>query len=219
MAVTLAPCNPSFAQTEPKHPSIDLTTPPPSNQQGRGVPGATGGGTPDTWLGPATYPLRLRLTILHVTVSKTSNFVLDASVQNVGHTSFNLPVSQNITQIEAPANKDRRVFFFRILSLPPGGGRPETVGWAATATAQGLPNSAVLLEPGQSVRVLLRAEADRVRKALPAGTNQLKVRVVCGEWTLQDGRFFLQAEAHELPSVNAAALGFRKGKPFGTVLH
>jgi len=199
------------------HPAIDLTTPPPANQQGRGVPGATGGGTPATPLAPATYPLHLRLTILRVAISERSDFVLEASVQNIGHSPFGLPVSRNITQIEEPTNTGRRVFFFRFLSLPSGGGQPETVGWVATAAAQGLPNSAVLLEPGQSVRVLLRAEADRVRKALPTGTNQLKVRVVCGEWTLQDGRFFLQAEAHELPSVNAATLGFRQGEPFGTV--
>jgi hypothetical protein len=217
MAATLAACNPSFAQTEPKRHSIDLTLPPPANQQGRGVPGATGGGTPSKSLGPATYPLHLRLTILHVTVNETSDFVLEASVRNVGPASFSLPVSRNITQIEAPSNTDRRVFFFRILPAHPSRGQPETVGGAATATARGLPNTAVHLAPGQSVHVLLRAEGDRVRRALPAGTNQLKVRVVYSEWTLQDGRFFIQAEAHGLPSANAATLGFRQGKPFGTV--
>lgn len=196
---------------------IDLTAPPPANEQGRGVPGATGGGTSAGPLAPNTYPLPIRLTIVRAISSENSDFVLEVSVQNVGRAPFDLPISQNISQIEGPTNTGRRVFFFRILSAPTNTHRAETVGSAATAAAKTVPDSAVRLAPGQSVRVLLRADADSVRKALRTGTEGLTVRVVCSEWTLQDGRFFIQAEATELPSLNTAILGFRQGKPTGTV--
>lgn len=218
LAVTIALCSPSLAQRGPKRPAIDLTTAPPPSQQGRGVPGSAGGGTLAGPLLPPTYPLHLRLTILSVTIRESSDFVLEASVRNIGHTLFALPVSRNITQIEAPTNTGRRVFSFRILSVPQAGGQPETVGSAATAAAQSLPNSAVLLGPGQSVRILLRVEADRARRAVSRGAAELRVRLACGESTLEDGRFFLHAQAQQLQSTNTATLRFRNGEPVGAVV-
>jgi hypothetical protein len=187
---------------------IDLTTPEPANQQGLGVPGASGG----TFESPK-YELPLRAEIIQTSVSKAGDFILELQLENTGQGGFDLPISRNISDVQRTPGGSRREFFFQIRPVSSEGQPAEAVGFGVTAGSVAVPGSFMRLQPRESVRVLLRAESSRVRKAMPNESKQLEVRVVCGEWTLDDNRFFIRATAQDLISANAAALIFRDHMP------
>jgi hypothetical protein len=178
--------------------SIDLTSSPPTDQQGHGIPGARSS-TND-------YQLPLRLTIVRTSVNTAGDFVLDVQVTNVGAAPFELPLSRDISGVEGSVLPERRILFIDIRTDESSGHVSDVVGSAATATAIGLAHSSLRLKAGRSVNLLLRVQSQSVRKKSSSNNGKFPVHVVCNEWILQDGRFFIQAQSKPLLSENVVNL-------------
>jgi hypothetical protein len=208
LASALTLLNPLVAQKTSQLPYLDLTTPAPADQRGLGLPGASAGN-----FQPPRYELPLRAEIIHTSVSKDGDFILEVQLENIGEGAFDFPISRNISDVQRTPGRGRREFHCDIRPVSSESHPIEAVGSAVTAGSVTTPRSLMRLEPRETVRVLLRAEANRVKKAMPSEETQLDVRVVCGEWTLDDNRFFIRTTAQELTSANAAALGFLDHTP------
>lgn len=194
---------------------LDLTADVPSSQQGYpGIPGMSGGGG---WRpGPTDtvrYGLPLTAEILDASPDKDGNFVFELLLRNTGNVPFGLPSFRNLTTIEKPGNKARRVFFFQV--QPVGGGTHEgqTVGSAATGGSTSIPGSIIRLDPGKSMRVLLLASSNLLRRSFKQESEKLGVRIICAEWKLDDNRFFLNGISTQLESVNTINFVVRDGNP------
>lgn len=207
--------NPGAAQKTAGNLPIDLTTPGPPSQQGLGVPGNSGGGIMDGPLagpiGPPRYELPLRAEIIRTSVSKDNDFILELQLENTGQAAFNLPVSRNISDVQGTPAASRRQFYFAIWPVSLESREAWTV--AVIAGSASMHHSFLRLNPQESIRVLLRVESNRVKKAMPREAKQLDVRVVCSEWTLDDNRFFIHAKARDLASANIATLRFQDDTP------
>jgi hypothetical protein len=184
---------------------LDLTAQPPRNEQGYpGIPGMSGGGGawrpgPDDTL---RYQLPLAAEILHAQPSKDGNFVVEVLLRNTDSAPFDLPSSRNLTAVEKPGNRSRRVFFFRLQSVGGGVHEGEALGFAATGGSTSIPGSFISLDPGKSLRVLLLASSDSIRRSFTQESEKLGVKVTCQEWKLDDNRFFLSGISAELASAN-----------------
>lgn len=194
---------------------LDLTAQVPRNEQGyyHGIPGMSGGGASGGWRpGPGDtvrYQLPLGLEILHASPTKEGNFAIEVLLRNADSAPFDLPTSRNLTAVEKPGNRSRRVFFF---SLKPTGGSTregETLGFAATGGSTSIPGSFITLDPGKSLRVLLLASSDSIRRSFTQKSDKLGVRVTCQEWKLDDNRFFLSGISEELASLNTIQFALR----------
>jgi hypothetical protein len=189
---------------------LDLTAEVPRNEQGyyHGIPGMSGGRAPGAWQpGPGDtvrYYLPLGLEILHAVPNKDGDFVVAVLLRNTGREPFDLPSSRNITAVERPENRSRRVFFFKLLPIGVGTNEGETLGSAATGGTASIPGSFISLRPGESLRVMLPASSGLIRRAFTNGTEKLEVAVICQEWKLDDNRFFLSGISDELKSINRA---------------
>jgi hypothetical protein len=192
---------------EPGAPGVlDLTAPVPHNEQGyyHGIPGSSGGG--GAWRpGPGDtmpYRLPLSLEILRATPNKDGNFVVEILVRNTDSAAFNVPASPNLTTTEKPGNKSRRVFFLQLQPL--AGSNPGIValGSATTAASINLPGSFIRLGPGKSLKILLLASSDFIRRSFSQESQKLEVKATCQEWKLDDNRFFLSGMSGELASLN-----------------
>ncbi len=189
-------------------PVLDLTAEVPPNEQGyyHGIPGSSGGGATGGWRpGPSdTVPYRLPLTleIIRATPNKDGNFVFEILVRNSDKAAFDLPSSPNLTTIEKPGNKSRRVFFLQLQPLAGSKHGIVALGSATTAGSINLPGSFIRLDSGKSLRVLLLASSDLIRRSLSQESEKLAVKVICNEWKLDDNRFFLSGISGELASIN-----------------
>ncbi len=196
-------------------PVLDLTAEVPPDEQGyyHGIPGSSGGGATGGWRpGPGdTVPYRLPLTleILRATPNKDGNFVFEILLRNTDSVPFDLPSSRNITAVEKPGNRSRRVFFFQL--QPHDGSKPGIValGSASTAGSASLPGSFVRLDPGKSLKILLLASSELISRSFSQQSEKLAVKVICNEWRLDDNRFFLSGLSAELASVNTIQFAMR----------
>jgi hypothetical protein len=194
---------------------LDLTAQVPPNEQGyyHGIPGSSGGGATGGWRpGPSDtvpYRLPLGLEILYAKPNKDGNFVFEVLMQNTGSAPFELPTLRNLTAIEKPGNKSRRVFFLQLQPL--GGSKPGVValGSAATGGSTSVPGSFTRLEPGKSLRVLLLASSDSIKRSFTQESEKLAVKVICNEWRLDDNKYFLSGISGELASVNTIQFALR----------
>ncbi len=196
-------------------PTLDLTAKAPTSEQGIGrLPGAAGGGggSPTGTRGTPRYRLPLEIRILRSAITETGDFIIEVQLRNTGDIAFDLPASRDLTRVQRPGNKSQREFFFWV--RPALNDQHEVVlGGAATGGSTSVPGSYIRLEPGVPLGVLLPAAGNLITRSIPKGAKQAEIRVVCGEWTLADDRYFIQSEADELPSTNSISLNFRNQKP------
>lgn len=183
---------------------LDLTTPPPIDQQGLGVPGGEAG-----TFGPSKYELPLQIDIISGSVNAAGNLILQVRLKNTGESSFDLPISRNISDVQRTPGGSRRQFVFAVRPTFPFKGELWTV--AVTAGSTSVPHSLSRLQPGGSAQVLLRVESGRTKGAMPKGTKQFGVEVVCHEWTLYDDRYSVRAASQDLISSNAATFQVKDG--------
>lgn len=202
---------PVAAQLAQRGTVTDLTAPQAQGQQGLGVPGGSGGGTSVGSLAPANYLLPLRVEIIHASVGDSTDFILEARIENIGPTAFELPISRNISEVQRTTGHFRRQFYFSV--RPASSGTAEPWIAAVTAGSSDVPHSLMRLAPRESARVLLRVESNWVRKAIGKDEKQIPVSVSCGEWTLDDSRFLIRATARDVISTNVAILGFSADQP------
>src|ERR1700674_947442 len=191
---------------------LDLTAEVPRTDQGYpGIPGMSGGG--GGWRpGPTDtqrYRLPLAVEILHASPNKDGNFVLEILVRNTDSTPFDLPNSRNITAVEKPGNRSRRVFFFRLQPAGRGAHSGDALGSAATGASTSIPGSFISLDPGKSLRLLLLASSESLRRSFTRESEGIAVKVTCDDRRLDDNRFFLSGISDELASVNTLQFALR----------
>jgi hypothetical protein len=198
---------------------LDLTAEVPRSEQGHpGIPGMSGGG--GAWRpGPgdtAQYQLRLAADILRASANPDGNFVVEVLLRNTDSVPFDLPSSRNLTAVEKSGNRSRRVFFLRLQPVGGGAREGEALGFAATGGSTSIPGSFISLDPGKSLRVLLLASSDSIRRSFTQKSEKLEVKVSCQEWKLDDTRFFLSGISTELGSVNTIQFA-RRGERISPV--
>ncbi len=203
---------------------LDLTAEVPRSEQGyyRGIPGMSGGGGTGGWRpGPddtLRHQLPLAAEILRASPRKDGNFVVEVSLWNTGSAPFDLPSSRNLTAAQKPENRSRRVFFFQLQPVRGDAYEREVLGSAATGGSTSIPGSFISLDPGKSLRVLLLASSDSIRRSFTQKTEKLEVKVTCQEWKLDDNRFFLSGISTELGSVNTIQFA-RRGERICSAPH
>jgi hypothetical protein len=189
--------------------ALDLTAEVPRDEQGyyHGIPGMSGGGASGGWQpGPGDtvrYRLPLGVEILHATPDKEGNFVFEVLLRNIDSAPFLVPSFRNMTAVEKPENRSRRIFFFKVVPLVDRANESETLGSATTGGSTSIPGSFIPLHPGESLRVMLPASSNLIRRSFAKESEKLQVKVTCQEWKLDDTRFFLSGISAELTSVNA----------------
>ena len=183
---------------------LDLTGPVPTSQQSLRMPGSYGGAVEGVGItGPPRYRLALDATISdvrHADTGVTRSLVVELILRNTGNVPFYLPVSRNSVDAHKDGNKGRRTFLF-LLRLVPAGPRPldeEVI--ASTVSAERVSDSWLLLQPQQSIRVLLPVDLIRVRQSAAAGLKEVGIRVVCEEWRLEDDRYYIKSQSEEVVS-------------------
>lgn len=193
---------------------VDLTTPPPVNQQGLTVLGGRVGG-PSRSLVPQKYDLPLRLQIVRASADSSNDFILHIRIQNVGKTALELPISRNLSDIQRKPGRFRRELYFGVIAVPPLGGPSHVI--AATAGSYAIAHSFLRLEPQQSYQVIFRVESAWVKSSLPAGKGEVQLHVFCGEWAMKDDQYVIESTAQEVVSENTSVLGFNGGTPLAAV--
>jgi len=202
-ALAILPCRSQESETIAV---LDLTAEVPRGEEGyyRGIPGSSGGG--GAWRpGPGDtvqYQLPLTMEIVRALPNKERNFVFEVSLRNTDNAPFDLPSSPKLTTIEKPGNKSRRIFFFQLQPL--AGRKPGTValGSAATAGSTSIPGSFIRIDSGKSLKVLLLASSDSIKRSFSQEAQALAVKAICSEWRLDDSRFFLSGMSNDLASTN-----------------
>lgn len=192
---------------------LDLTAPQPLEQQGIGFPGAMGGG--GAGARPQQYEMPLNVEIIDASVLDSGDFAFVIRVENVGESDFEMPVSRNITDVQRTIGSPRHELLFGVRSA--GSKEDQRSIVAVTAGSQQVAHSIVRLAPTQAIRVKLRIESSWARNALPKNSKQVQVRLYCGGWILENGRFVIQASAKEVLSKNEAILDFTGGTPTAVI--
>jgi hypothetical protein len=155
------------------------------------------------------YRLPLGIEVLRATPNKDGNFVFEVLLRNTGNVSFELPSSRDLTAVEKPGNRSRRVFFLQLQAVGASTHEGEALGSAATGGSTSLPGSFIALDPGKSLRVLLLASSASIKQSLATESGKMGVRATCQEWKLDDNRFFLSGISAELASVNTLKFTLR----------
>lgn len=200
-------------QTAKPSPILDLTEKAPTAEAGfPGIPGESFGGS----IGRSDrsrYQIPVEIQTLSVSGGEEGDFTIDVLIRNSGSTEFDLPSSKNLTAIERPENKDQRLFFFHVRPVTENPRNVESLEVIATAGSTTVPNSFRRMAPGESLRVLLPASAEMIRRSLNGSTKQLEVRVECDEWQLEDARYFIKASSDRAVSKDVIGFVLRDGKP------
>lgn len=177
-----------------------------------GIPGESFGG-PIGQSDRSRYQVPIEIKILSVSDTNDGDFTIDVLIRNTGTTEFDLPSSKNLTSIERPGNKGQRLFFFHVRPLTENPRDVESMEVVATGGSITVPNSFRRLAPGESLRVLLPAHAEIIKRVLKGSTEQLEVRVECNEWQLEDTRYFIKASSNRAVSKDVIKFALRNGKP------
>jgi hypothetical protein len=196
-------------------PALDLTEKVPPSEQGYpGIPGQawTGGGdrhAPDS----SRYQLPFDVQIVSASARNPDEFIFEVLLRNTSKVDVDFPTSRNITAVEKPGNKSQRLFFFDVRPVAGKQDDAEHIGFAATGGSTSVPHSFTRLVPGGSLRVLLPASAEMLKRAFREPVDHVEARVVCHEWQLEDARYFIRASSVDAVSKNVIKFELRGGKP------
>lgn len=208
VSVLIAAIVGSMMTQETPAPVIDLTSPPPREQQVRAIPGASIGGIGGQPL-PAGYPLPLKIELTSIypqPVKLGDKFTAEVSLRNTSATPFLLPASRNGTAILQHEGKGRRSFIFSLVFQDTKNGHEITSIAAVAMGAETVKDSLFRIEPGKEVRVLFNGElgpfADWPRHDL----GEIQVRAGASETTFEDRRYFVKSESERVVSDRAQTI-------------
>jgi len=166
---------------------VDLTLPAPpqaSITTGRGVPGFSN-------LSPVTLlPVTLNIeSIEHAIVSGKIVVVL-VTVQNLSEKDFELPIGRDVQAITADSRRGRKTFAFRLRALCDKCDRKQLRTVALTASSASLPETRIILKPGEQAYVKLFVDTG-FYPLVPA-ERVVDLQLGCQETELEDGRYFIK---------------------------
>ncbi|MGH9512211.1 MAG: hypothetical protein ACRD2U_08745 [Terriglobales bacterium] len=192
----------SLAAKEPAVPVLDLTKTPPREQQVTSVPGMSVGGIEGQSL-PKGYILPLKIELLSIAplpAKLGDKFIVEVRLQNIGSSAFFLPASQNSVEVLQHEGKGRRDFDFNLIFADPSRGRQVSSIVGVAAGSDSVKGSLLRIEPGKSVRVLLKADLEPIAGWLNSGADHVQVRAGASEWTFEDVRYFIKSQSEPIIS-------------------
>lgn len=202
-----APMLPQEAQT----PVIDLTFPPPRDQQVSAVPGASIGGIGGQPL-PRGYllPLKIELTSIYPQPVKLGDkFTVEVRLRNTSASEFFLPTSQNGVAVFQHEGKGRRTFMFSLVFEDPKSGQQTSSIAAVAMGVETVKDSLLRIDPGKEVRVLFNGDLGPVADWLKHDLGEIQIRAGASETTFEDRRYFVKTESQPIVSDNAESIRFK----------
>ena len=183
---------------------LDLTAQPTYLKPWLRMPGSSiGGGPRGIYPPPYKVPLQVRIRAVRPSrISPADKFTVELLLHNIGEKPFYLPKFRDPWEVHVEGNKGRRSFLFLAKFFVPGKWEKEPTVVASTVAAETVPDSLLRLEPGQSVLVLLPGDLTPVADRLSPKLREISLQVVCKEWTLEDGRYYIKTRSHDLESEN-----------------
>jgi hypothetical protein len=189
-------------------PVLDLTSPPPREQQLSAVAGASIGGIEGQPL-PSGYllPLKIELTSINPQPAKPGDkFTVKVRLRNTSASAFLLPASQNGVAVLQHEGKGRRTFLFSLVFEDPKTGRQTSSIAAVAMGAETVKDSLLRIAPGKEVRVLFKGDLGPIADWLKHDLGQIQIRAGASEMTFEDRRYFLKSQSQPIVSVNAESI-------------
>jgi len=151
--------------------------------------------------GPSSYALPLQLEVLSITSDPTQPLEVEVLFRNIGDQPFDLPISvDGRREAILPGQLDRRMFSCMIELLPPDERSRKLIGVQTVGSATYV-DSLFRLEASDEVRIRFRVDTRRPLAELrERGVDEVDVRVICDEHTLEDSRYAAEAISDELAS-------------------
>ncbi len=176
---------------KPSQYTLDLTAPVPESQKGRSdMPGS--GATWRTGQKPSRYQLPLGVRILNSSIDADGDAILEILLANVDDSSVEMPISRDVSRVEETPGESRSLFVLRAVPVYEGQLGSDSIGFGETAGSPNIEGSLMRLEPGKSIRVLIRLSAASLKRSLPKNRDRVEVRIVCAQWRLDNQRFFIE---------------------------
>jgi hypothetical protein len=192
-------------------PVIDLTVPPPREQQVSAVAGASIGGIGGQPL-PRGYllPLKIELTSINPQPVKLGDkFTVEVRLRNTSASAFFLPISQNGVAVLQREGKGRRAFLFNLVFEDLKSGRQTSSIVAVAMGAETVKDSLLRIEPGKEVRVLFTGDIGPIAGWLQSDLDRIQIRAGASELTFEDVRYFLKSQSQQIMSDNAESIGLK----------
>jgi len=192
-------------------PVIDLTKPPPTEQQLTAVPGisiGSRGGQPLR----SGYPLPLKIELTSIDprpIGPGDKFTVEVRLRNTGTSTFFLPTSQNGVEVLQHEGKGRRRLDWTLIFENPKTGRRVSSFVAVAMGSATVKDSLFPIAPGKEVRVLFRGDLTPIAAWFGDNLDQIQIRAGASEKTFEDHSYSLARESEEAVSVNAETVVLR----------
>jgi hypothetical protein len=187
---------------------LDLTTIPPSERRSLGVPGSSGGGTSDgRSLGPPLYDLPLKVRIEKTELRHgPSAYALRLWIEfvNADTARFQFPSCVDELKAHGDSQIGRRTFAFRLEFSGQNLKVPVTTAGEVTFAATSIPECSISLAPGARIQVLLEIPVPSGLQTPSTKPNEMKISVLCDEFTLENNRFQVGKQSREIRSNSVA---------------
>jgi hypothetical protein len=207
---SLVAVNQLDGSSNPSQFTLDLTTPVAENQQGRSdMPG--GEANWRTGQSSNRFQLPLSVHILKSWADDTGNITVEILLRNTGVSSFDIPISRDISRVEQTASKSRSLFFLRAVPVYDQKLGSDSIGLGQTAGSLSIQDSLMRLKPGDCLRVLIPVTPADLKRSLPKNSDRVKIRIICEQWHLDDQRYFIASTSDQVLSVNSIVVGFQDG--------
>jgi hypothetical protein len=198
---------PMLAQ-EVTTPVIDLTVPPPREQQVSAVAGASIGGIGGQPL-PRGYSLPLKIELKSIypqPASLSDKFTVEVRLRNTSTSAFLLPTSQNGVGVLQHEGKNRRTFLFNLVFEDTASGRQTSSIAAVAMGAETVKDSLLRIDPGKEVRVLFTADLRTIADWLNRDVDRIQIRAGASETTFEDLRYFVKSQSEPVISDNTESI-------------
>lgn len=193
---------------------LDLTHPPPAEQEVTGFPGSSVEGS-SAKPPERGYPVHLAVQLKSispqtVTIGKTVQ--VEVMLHCTGESSILLPASQNAAAVLREGNRGRRTMLFILVLQDVQHGRRLSFVVGSSAGAETVRGSLLDLKPGQAVRVLLAGglnstdQQQTLSRWIESGVKHVNARAEVSEWTYEDKRYFIEKRSEPVLSPNSITL-------------
>ncbi len=190
--VSIFAARPSPAQSQDQAQRIDLTRDRLPNEETYRYPG----GSSDSYNPDSPLPLPLSVQGFEISEIDVDHYVIGLKLTNRGAVPFQVPSSLNMREVEADGNRRRRTILFVLDLKDSSTNTSQLVPIQSADCSDSLPKSYVVLNPGQTVTILLPLQGHALWKLRSAQRPKIRLRIT--EWLLSDTAFFVAATSKPL---------------------
>lgn len=191
---------------------LDLTKPPPREQQETGLPGMSIGGIEGQPL-PTGYRLPLKIELTSINPQRVrlgDKFTVEVRLRNVSAVVFFLPASQNSAEVFRHEGKGRRRFDFNFILEDPTSGHQISKVAAVAAGSDTMDGSLLRIEPGGEVSVLFTADLRSIAPSFGQDGGRILVRAGVSETAFEDRRYFVERKSEEIETESVQTIDLVK---------